>query len=259
MNYLDLSTSFVEGFLLVLSPCILSILPIVLSTSIDGERWRPIGVVIGLISSFVIFSLFLGQALSILGLPQQVIRLFAASVIFLFALFMIFSSLSSKFDAISAPIVNIGNKLMSKLHQDSSNSLWSGLLVGGCLGLIWTPCIGPILGVAFTQAASQVSVVQSTAMILSFCAGVALPMLTIGMFGNKLVHQISFFKKNGTILRQALGSIVLISVLVTATPSIHFAQDWLKASLFKDKEAKAAVQVALHNAHAFKTGCSLSI
>jgi cytochrome c biogenesis protein CcdA len=64
----DIFLSFVEGLALILSPCILPVLPLVLSTSIDGGRSRPFGIIVGFVvafSSFVLLSRELVEAFHI--------------------------------------------------------------------------------------------------------------------------------------------------------------------------------------------------
>ncbi len=41
MNLVEIGLSFVEGLALIAAPCILPVLPLVLSTSVEGGRKRP--------------------------------------------------------------------------------------------------------------------------------------------------------------------------------------------------------------------------
>ena len=44
--------AFLAGIVTVLSPCILPVLPIVLSGTIDGDKKKPLGIITGFILSF---------------------------------------------------------------------------------------------------------------------------------------------------------------------------------------------------------------
>jgi cytochrome c biogenesis protein CcdA len=256
INYLELSAAFLEGFLITVSPCVLSILPIVLSSSIEGGKWRPTGVVIGLMSSFVFFSFFLGQIFQTIGVRPELMRLFASAMIFFFGFTMVFSSVGDRFQSFTSALSRIGGSISNFAHNITSfHGLLSGLIVGVSLGLIWTPCIGPMLGTAMAQAASQVSPFSNFLIIASFCCGVALPMLVISVLGKVLVNQVNFFKQNSKKLQQVFGSIILLSVIVSAKPSIAFVENWVKANILGDK----SVSIAAVTLDTFKPGCKLDI
>ena len=52
MNPIEIGLSFLEGLALIVSPCILPVLPLVLSASVEGGRRRPYGIIIGFVLSF---------------------------------------------------------------------------------------------------------------------------------------------------------------------------------------------------------------
>ena len=52
MNPIEIVLSFLEGLALIVSPCILPVLPLVLSASVEGGRRRPYGIIIGFVLSF---------------------------------------------------------------------------------------------------------------------------------------------------------------------------------------------------------------
>ncbi len=70
-----------SGLVTVLSPCILPVLPIVLSSTLTGGVRRPIGVVAGLIISFSIFTLVVSRIVSGLGLSANTLRISAVVII----------------------------------------------------------------------------------------------------------------------------------------------------------------------------------
>lgn len=58
-NFVTIFLGFIEGFGLIISPCILPILPVFLAASLTGSKKRPIGMIIGFTFFFalLIFSL----------------------------------------------------------------------------------------------------------------------------------------------------------------------------------------------------------
>jgi cytochrome c biogenesis protein CcdA len=265
MNYFQISSAFLEGFFMVLSPCIISILPIVLSSSLDGGKQRPIGVILGLVLSFSLFSLLVGKFIDITGVSPQFIKLLATSGIVLFAAFMIASSLIEKFSekfnfqfsGMFSSLTRVGGSLIQSINSANLNSdFLSGLLVGSCLGLIWTPCIGPIVGLAVSQAVSQVTFVNSLIVIASFSLGAALPMLLLTIYGKALIEKFSFFKKHNLLLKQVLGSVILFSVFLNSGQSLSYANNWVKANVWGDPHASLVLH-QLDVVKPLKTGCSL--
>lgn len=73
--------SFLAGIITILSPCILPILPIVLSGSVTGGKRRPLEIIIGFILSFTFFTLFLSAIIRATGLPADLMRTAAIFII----------------------------------------------------------------------------------------------------------------------------------------------------------------------------------
>src|SRR3990167_11232450 len=79
--------AFLAGIITVLSHCILPILPIILSSSVDtsGKR-RPIGVVTGFILSFTFFTLFLSTIVQFSGVPADTFRYISIFILAVFGI-----------------------------------------------------------------------------------------------------------------------------------------------------------------------------
>src|SRR3989339_1152708 len=77
------SFAFFAGIVTILSPCILPILPVILSSSIPGtaSRRRPYGIVTGFILSFTFFTLFLSTLVKLFGIPADSLRTLSVVVI----------------------------------------------------------------------------------------------------------------------------------------------------------------------------------
>lgn len=232
---ISVSLAFSQGLLLALSPCILSILPIILSGSFFGKPLRPFGIVLGLIVSFISFSFLLGKFLGILGVNPDFLRLIASFLIVLFGLSMLFSFFEGKLEFVSDFLAKLGdsvykfadskelsqkyendekNKTIRSIKSIRSNGLISGLVMGACLGLIWSPCVGPLVGAAMVQAASQVSMAKNLLIISAFSSGVIIPILLIIFFGKRFSSQINFLKTNGSLLKKLGGVVILLTVFL---------------------------------------------
>ncbi len=256
-NLVNVSTAFFEGVLLVISPCVLSILPIVFSGSMKEGKWRPIGIILGLLFSFIFFSLFLGQLFLLFGIRPEILKFIAAILILVFGLFMVFPDLGNSFSGLTNLFMKIGNSWAQKANQFSQfNGLMGGLIIGISLGLIWTPCIGPLIASAFAQAVSQNNLGQNLAIILSFCLGIALPLLMFLMFSQNLILQVNFLKQNGKKLQQIFGCVIISSILLGSRPSFDFMQNWFKVKVLGDKTVQISAVTGLNR---FQASCPVNI
>ena len=89
-DLITLILGFFEGFALILSPCILSILPIVLASSLVGSRKRSLGIIIGFIFTFALFALFTRQLVEYSGIDSNLIRYIAYGFLLLLSLYFAF-------------------------------------------------------------------------------------------------------------------------------------------------------------------------
>jgi cytochrome c-type biogenesis protein len=75
------------------------------------------------------------------------------------------------------PILYRDTRLQFKMNE---RSFLSTFLVGAGFALGWSPCIGPILSGVLTLAGSRDTVIQGTALLAVYSAGLAIPFLLAG-------------------------------------------------------------------------------
>lgn len=90
------------GAATALTPCVLPVLPALLSASATGGRRRPLGVVLGLTASHTLVIVALGTLVSRVGLADGFVRTFAIVVLLFFGLSLILPRLGEKVEAPSA-------------------------------------------------------------------------------------------------------------------------------------------------------------
>lgn len=210
-GFINIGLGFLEGIGLILSPCILPILPIILAGSLTESKRRPFGIIIGFILVFTLFTFFSRQLIQALGINADAIRYFSYAALFLLGLIMISSYLSEKFSVATQRLANTGSSLVTTNNEQGG--LWSGIIFGSLIALIWTPCAGPILAAVIVQTIIQRSDLMGFLTIAAFGIGAAVPMLIIALFGREIIAKFGYLKSHTTMLRKFLGAIIILSVL----------------------------------------------
>lgn len=199
--------AFLAGIVTIFSPCILPILPVVLSGSVTGGKRKPLGIIAGFVVSFTFFTLFLATIVKLVGIRADSLRLVSVIVIFLFGA----SLVSSKMQAL---IEQAFTKLSGFAPRTQTQSgFLGGVLIGISLGLIWTPCVGPILASVISLAITgQVS--SSTFFItLAYSLGTALPMLAITYGGRELLQKHPKLIANTGRIQKVFGVLMIFTAI----------------------------------------------
>ncbi|MBU0706994.1 cytochrome c biogenesis protein DipZ [Patescibacteria group bacterium] len=197
--------AFIAGVVTILSPCILPLLPIILSSSTAGSKRRPFGVVFGFIASFTFFTLFLTSIVKVTGLSADFLRNFAIIVLLGFGVSMLLPQtqvlLEKSFTSLS-----------SKAPQPKRRSGFKGgVLVGISLGLIWTPCVGPILASVISLALTGSVTGTAFLITLAYSIGTGLPMLAIIFGGRQLLQRVPWLLRNTAIIKKVFGVLMILT------------------------------------------------
>ena len=162
--------AFLSGIVTVASPCVLPVLPFLLSGAIGG-RLRPYGIITGFILSFTVFTLLLSTIVRVLNIPPDATRLISVGLLLAFGLTLLIPALHTVYERFSTQSVsrlNTGGQISSSKNSgpDSSNGFVGGVMVGGTLGLLWTPCVGPIMSAVITPIRPDRRVTSARAAVL---------------------------------------------------------------------------------------------
>lgn len=212
--YADLITiglAFIEGFALIISPCILPILPIILSASLTGSKARPMGIILGFIITFTIFTLFSRALLQFTHLSGDAFRNTSYLILLLLGIIMVSTYLTEKFTFLTQRLMNVGGSLKTANSQESG--FGGGVLFGAVVGILWTPCAGPILAAVIVQVVLQKTTFNSILVVTAFGIGAALPMLLIALIGREVMNKFTFFRDHSALMRKILGFIIIAAVI----------------------------------------------
>lgn len=200
--------AFLAGIVTILSPCILPVLPIILSSSVDttGKR-RPLGVVTGFVLSFTFFTLFLTTLVRFSGISAEFLRFVSVFVLIIFGL------------SLFVPYVQIVmEKLLNRLtglapKGQTKHGFWGGLVIGLSLGLLWTPCVGPILASVISLALTGSVNGQAVIITFSYALGTALPMFFVIRAGSTALQKVPWLLRNSGKIQKGFGILMVATAI----------------------------------------------
>ncbi len=200
--------AFLSGILTIASPCVLPVLPFLLSGAIGGKS-RPYGIILGFIASFTLFTLFLSSIVQVLGISADILRLFSIGVLLIFGLMLCVPQLHSIYERFSSSAMGG----ISKLGQGKNDGFLGGISVGATLGLLWSPCVGPIMASVISLALSGNVSAQAFFVTLAFSIGTAIPMLAVMLGGRKLLNRVGWLMNNLGNVQRGFGVVLVVFAL----------------------------------------------
>jgi cytochrome c-type biogenesis protein len=168
--------SYGAGWLITLSPCVLPILPLLLSGAANKNRLAPLLMALGLALSFALLGTLIGLLGDSIGLSPAILRTASAVLLLTASIFMLVPQLGKAAFARAGTFANLANDASSKLDNFG---LWGNFLTGALLGAVWAPCSGPALVAAAGLAADAGTAGDAFIRLLFFGFGAATPLLLI--------------------------------------------------------------------------------
>ncbi len=203
--------TFGAGIASVASPCVLPVLPIILAGAPDEHRARPALVVAGIALSFtamgVVTSLFGGAIAPVLPSLEKVVGVLVVA-----------------FGLLFLADVNLF-KRMTWLQgiQARAQGQWAGLLLGLTLGLVWIPCVGPLLSGVLATVATKGSLATGVALLLVYSLGFAVPMLAVAYGSQALRQRVRVVASYPVAIRWASGLLLVAFGAVILRKGMLFA------------------------------------
>ena len=219
-----IAVAFAAGILSFLTPCVLPLLPLVVGASSTGGNRRPLGIVVGLGVSFVLVVVILASTLAALGITTAELRLVAIVGLLLVGLTILLPGLRGWTEQRLQPLVDRGLQVTgSSFGRDdtagsSGSGFRGGLAIGAALGLVWAPCVGPIMAGVIAVAISRGPSPEAALIAAAYVAGAALPLYVIGVRGRSLVRR-AWSGRLGAAGRTLTGMAMLVTAIAILTGS----------------------------------------
>jgi cytochrome c biogenesis protein CcdA/thiol-disulfide isomerase/thioredoxin len=197
-----------------LSPCVLPVLPALLSAGGAGGRRRPLGVVLGLSVTFTVTIVGVANVVDGVGLGSDPLRVLAIAVLLIFGVTLLSPRIADRIEAPLSRLARFG-------PRTRGDGFASGLLVGGALGFVYTPCASPILAAVISVSAASG---RTVAVAIAYAAGSAIVLLALTLGGRRVFDRVRRAGR-GPALQRALGVVMIATaVAIIANADVNFDQ-----------------------------------
>jgi thiol:disulfide interchange protein DsbD len=183
-SFLAFLIVFVLGILSSMTPCVYPMIPITISfigARSEGSRWtgfiQSVWFVVGMALVFSTLGLIAAATGGVFGAAGQ-------SPLFLVGLAIVFLVLAaSMFGAFE---LQLPSTWMEKLPTGRKSGPLGAILMGGLMGFIAAPCVGPVIATLLLFIANSGSMVGGFFLMLAYSLGMGSLFLVIGTFAGAL-------------------------------------------------------------------------
>jgi cytochrome c biogenesis protein CcdA/thiol-disulfide isomerase/thioredoxin len=198
----------VAGLIAGISPCILPVLPVVLVAGATGDggispRRRAVSVVAGVVVSFSAIVLGGSALLSLLGLPQDLLRDAGLVVLGVLGAGLMVPRLGQ---ALERPFARL------RVPQPSARA--PGFVLGVGLGAVFVPCAGPVLAAISVIGATRRVGLTGVLLTLAFAVGAVIPLFFVALAGDGLVSRVRTLRERAPTVRVVAGAVLVATTLV---------------------------------------------
>lgn len=203
---ISLLFALLAGIVTIAAPCTLPILPILLGTSLGNHsKARPVFVALGFIASFAAITLAFHFVTSIFGLDADQLRNVAIALLAVFGILLLWPGLYEQLSHRISAVTGSSQGAGAQSYQGAAG----GFVLGTTLGLVWTPCAGPVLGSILTLLATQPDATWAAVLLLFYAIGAAIPMVAIGYGGQYAAQRVRRIAPYTHRLQQIFGVLVV--------------------------------------------------
>jgi cytochrome c biogenesis protein CcdA/thiol-disulfide isomerase/thioredoxin len=200
-----------------ISPCVLPVLPALLSASATGGRRRPLGVVVGLVVTFTLTVVGVASVVHGVGLAGGFLRTLAILVLLGFGVSLIVPAFGARLEAPLSRLARFG-------PRSAGTGFWSGTIVGAAFGFVYAPCAGPILAAVISVSASRGTSLELVLIALAYGVGSGAVLLALTSGGRRLADRVRRTGR-GPGLQRALGGVMVVTAaLMFAMVDVRFEQ-----------------------------------
>jgi cytochrome c-type biogenesis protein len=194
----SMALSVGAGLASVLSPCVLPVVPVIVAGAEKRDRLRPLLLVTGLAITFMAMGVVSSLFGSLLIGRTRTIEIAGAVVIMLIGLAVIFD-------------LNLFKRLyrLSNVRVEGKGR-FGGLVLGMALGVIWVPCIGPMLSSILTMVGTGGKLSQGLVLLGLYSAGLAIPLLAVAYSSHLVQRKITALARHEAPLRYLSGGILFL-------------------------------------------------
>ncbi len=208
----NLLLAALAGVVTIAAPCTLPVLPILLGASVgQTSKLRPVFIAAGFVISFAIVALALSALTRVFDFDPNVLREGAAILLAIFGLLLIWPAPFEWLSIRLAGLMPAGGTSNPRDRQ----GLLGGFILGTTLGLVWTPCAGPVLGSILTVVATSKDTAWASVLLIAYAVGAAIPMLIIAYGGQAVTARVRSLARIAPRLQQGFGVIVIAFAAAT--------------------------------------------
>ncbi len=205
MGLVALTLAFVAGLLTALSPCVLPLLPLVMGSA-ARNRYGPIALAAGFVTTFTVIGVLLASVGAALGLSDTLVRSLSAALLVAAGVLMISHRLQDRMGRWLSPLASASTKLSRRTDQGMGSQFFVGALLGG----VWSPGVGPTLGAALGLATRSDTLPQAAAIMGAFGLGSASLLLAAGYLSHAVIGQRLRLLHAGESGRLVFGVVLLL-------------------------------------------------
>ncbi len=216
--------SFVGGFLSVLAPCVLPLLPLIVGGDLTNikDRRRPFIITASLVVSLIIFTLILKISTALIGIRPEVWQIVSGTIVVLLGLSLLFP--------------RVWDELIGRLGLQAKSQLFLGkatkqsgiiqpILTGIALGPVFSSCSPMYAWVVATVLPE--STARGAVLLSIYCLGLSVALLLIALFGRKIAGRFSVLSKPEGWFQRIIGTIFILVGVMVATGSQKTLQTYL--------------------------------
>ncbi|CAJ35221.1 cytochrome c biogenesis CcdA family protein [Methanocella arvoryzae] len=200
-------TAVLAGVASIMSPCVLPLLPGVMAYSTEKSKLTPLAIVFGLAISFTAMGVASAMIGSILFTYMDYIKIVSGAMIVIMGLYLLSMT-------VEHALLSLWQRLplsRTQLPSAEEGGLLGGMLLGVSLGIVWIPCIGPILASILLIVAQEGTIAYGAFLLMAYSLGLAIPMLVVAYSSNFIGDKIRSVSHHTRLVRRVAG-VILVAV-----------------------------------------------